>query len=362
MLSDIDYMDRALQLAARGRGRTSPNPMVGAVVVAPDGAIVGQGFHERAGEPHAEIRALNDAGGRARGASLYCTLEPCAHVGRTGPCAVRIVEAGVTRVVAAMEDPNPLVSGRGFRYLQQHGVAVEVGVHQEAASRLNRPFLTLMRLGRPFVIMKAATSLDGFMAAKPGARTNLSSPESHQHAHRLRAEVDAIAVGSETILIDDPLLTVRGVCRSRPLLRVIFDRRLRIDPAARIFSTLETGPVMIMTTSAGIAAQPARARQLEAAGARLEAIESGDLAAALAALARLETTSVLLEGGARIHRAAWEAGLVDAVHLYVAPVNLGPEGVPWLDTKSFSSAALAERRIQACGCDIFTEGYVQRSH
>src|SRR5262245_19902833 len=175
MLSDVDYMERALFLAARGRGRTSPNPMVGAVVVAADGVVVGQGFHERAGGPHAEVHALDMAGARAAGATLFCTLEPCAHVGRTGPCAQRIVAAGIRRLVAAIEDPNPLVSGRGFAFLRAHGVQVEVGVRGNEAARLNQPFFTLMRDRRPFVILKAATSLDGCMAAAPGVRTILTS-------------------------------------------------------------------------------------------------------------------------------------------------------------------------------------------
>ena len=172
---DADYMDRALFLAERGRGRTSPNPMVGAVVVSPDGVVVGQGFHERAGEPHAEVHALAGAGARARGATLYCTLEPCCHVGRTPPCVGRIVEAGVARVVAAIEDPNPFVQGRGFAYLRAHAVDVQVGLAVDAAVRLNRPFFTLMRQKRPFVVLKVATSLDGRIAEGPGLRTELTS-------------------------------------------------------------------------------------------------------------------------------------------------------------------------------------------
>ena len=165
MLSDVDFMDRALFLAACGRGRTSPNPMVGAVVVSSDGLVVGQGFHERAGEAHAEVRALELAGVQAAGATLYCTLEPCCHVGRTGPCVQRIVDAGIRQVVAAMEDPNPAVRGRGFAFLTSHDVDVRVGLGGAAASRLNQPFLTMMRARRPFVVLKAATSVDGCIAA-----------------------------------------------------------------------------------------------------------------------------------------------------------------------------------------------------
>src|SRR5437868_4049925 len=177
--ADCAFMQRALFHAARARGRTSPNPLVGAVVVSDDGIVVGQGFHERAGEPHAEVHALAAAGSRARGATLYSTLEPCSHQGRTGPCVRRIVDAGIRRVVAAVEDPNPAVRGRGFAFLRANGVAVDVGVGAEDAVALNRPFFTLMCEGRPFVILKAATSIDGRIAAAPGRPTALTSVEAN---------------------------------------------------------------------------------------------------------------------------------------------------------------------------------------
>jgi diaminohydroxyphosphoribosylaminopyrimidine deaminase / 5-amino-6-(5-phosphoribosylamino)uracil reductase len=364
MQSDLDYMHRALQLAERGRGQTAPNPMVGAVVVLPDGTVAGQGFHEQAGGPHAEVVALLQAGERAKGAVLYCTLEPCCHQGRTGPCVDRIVSAGIRRVVAALEDPNPLVSGQGIDYLRRHGVEVEVGVGREPAERLNRPFLMVMRHGRPFVTMKAAVSADGKVAARPGVRTRLTGEEARRHAHGVRAEVDAIAVGSGTVLVDDPQLTARAVWRRRPLVRVVFDRRLRVLPTARLFSTLASGPVVIVTTPE--AARSDRARALEAAGARLEPIEpggaGGGLEVALAGLARAGVLSVLLEGGPTLHQAAWQAGLVDAVQLYIAPVTIGGDGVPWLDARTFSVSWLAERRTRQCGADVLMEGYVHRTY
>jgi diaminohydroxyphosphoribosylaminopyrimidine deaminase / 5-amino-6-(5-phosphoribosylamino)uracil reductase len=357
VLTDLDYMQRALFLAARGRGRTSPNPMVGAVVVL-DGVVVGQGFHSRAGEPHAEVHALSAAGARARGATLYCTLEPCCHHGRTGPCTAEIVQAGISRVVAAMEDPNPLVKGKGFASLRAHGITVEVGVGAAEAIHLNDGFLTLMRKHRPFVVLKAATSLDGKIAAAPGRRTRLTSAPADQHAHAFRAEVDAIGIGSGTLLVDDPLLTARGPFRDRPLTRVIFDRRLRTPACARVLSTRDAGPVIIMTTASAAACTELR-RPLEDRGARVEVVGDSTLRNALEHLGTLGTGVLLLEGGAKLQAAAWDDGLVDYVRLYVAPHALGPEGIALLDDRPFRSATLFDRRVQQLGPDVLIEGYTQ---
>ena len=349
-------MERALFHAARGAGRTSPNPLVGAVVVSADGVVVGQGFHQRAGGPHAEVHALAEAGARARGATLYCTLEPCCHQGRTGPCVSLIVDAGVARVVAAVEDPNPAVRGRGFAFLRARGVTVDVGLAAETAVTLNQPFFTLMREGRPFVVLKAATSLDGRLAAAPGRRTILTSAAANRHAHRVRAEVDAIGVGSGTILTDDPALTARGAYRARPLVRVIFDRRLRTPPRARVLSTPEAGPVIIVTTAAAARAQ--RRTALEARGAQIEVAADDTLRAALERLAARQIESLLLEGGAAVHAAAWDEGVVDFVRLYITPHVLGADAVPWLPDRSFSSADLRDRRVTPLGSDVLIEGYV----
>jgi len=350
-------MDRALDLAERGRGTTSPNPMVGAVVVGDDGTVVGQGFHEQAGGPHAEVRALDEAGTSARGASLYCTLEPCSHVGRTGPCVERIAAAGITRVIASTQDPNPLVAGRGFQFLRDRGIEVVVGPGRDRALRLNRAYFTFITERRPFVIAKAATSIDNCVSPHVGARGQISSPESLRHAHGIRAEVDAIGVGSETVLVDDPLLTVRQVTRRRPLVRVVFDRRLRVSPSARLFSTLDAGPVIIVTTPEAAAEHPARARALEAAGAQLEPI-AGNLRAALQRLGERQLMSLLLEGGPTLQRAAAAENVIDAVQLYVAPDALGTNGVRWLEPDDLRIASLADRRVLPCGPDVFMEGYV----
>jgi diaminohydroxyphosphoribosylaminopyrimidine deaminase/5-amino-6-(5-phosphoribosylamino)uracil reductase len=354
---DVDYMDRALFLAGRGRGRTSPNPLVGAVVVTSDGVVVGQGFHRRAGEPHAEVLALEQSGPRARGATMYCTLEPCCHVGRTGPCVTKIVAAGISRLVAAIEDPNPVVNGKGFQHLREHGVAVEVGLGAPGARALNQPFFTLMREGRPFVILKAAISRDGSVAEAPGRRTALTSAEANRHAHALRAEVDAIAVGSGTILVDDPQLTARGVFRERPLTRVIFDRRLRTPAGAAVLSTRSLGPVIIVTSEAA-AANRALREPLEARGAEVTAIPGNTVRAALGQLAARQVESVLLEGGAAIHAAAWDEGIVDFVRLYVTPHVLGPGGVRLLPERSFAASELVDQREERLGPDVLVEGYV----
>ena len=328
-------MRRAIEHARRGLGRTTPNPIVGACIVSDDGVVLGQGAHEFAGGPHAEINALDEAGADARGATLYCTLEPCSHTGKTGPCTERIIAAGIRRVVAAMGDPFPQVDGRGFAMLRSHGIEVDVGIEHDAAVRLNQPFLTAVREGRPFVILKAATSLDGRIARK-GERTPLTSAPALRHAQYMRAQVDAIAAGSETILVDDPLLTAREVYRERPLTRVIFDRRGRVPPTARIFSTLSAGPVLVVTSS-----------------------ELGD---AIRNLVAQGIQSLILEGGAAVHAAAWDAGVVDYVQLYVAPVWLGQDGVPLLEGRDFSPASLVESRVEQIGPDVLIEGYVHRPH
>jgi diaminohydroxyphosphoribosylaminopyrimidine deaminase/5-amino-6-(5-phosphoribosylamino)uracil reductase len=353
-------MSRALFHAARGRGRTSPNPMVGAVVVSPDGLIVGDGYHHKAGGPHAEVNALEAAGERARGATLYCTLEPCCHVGRTGACVRRIVAAGITRVVASIEDPNPMVNGGGFEYLLGHGIDVQVGLGAEEAERLNQPFFTLVREERPFVILKAAVSADGFIAKERSKPTRLTSPSSDRHAQLVRAEVDAIGIGSGTILSDDPELTARGPFRERPLARVIFDRRLRTPPAARVLSTRTAGPVIIMTSAASARRADLR-KPLEARGAEIEVTDDGTIAAGLRRLGSRSIESLLLEGGAELHAAAWDERLVDFVRLYRTPHVLA-SGVAFLNGRAFSADDLIERRTHTLGVDTVVEGYVHGPH
>lgn len=352
-------MRRALAHAERGLGSTTPNPVVGCSIVDADGVVVGDGAHERAGEPHAEVHALEEAGSRARGATLYCTLEPCVHVGRTGPCTTRIIEAGIARVVAAMEDPDPRVAGHGIAALRAHGIDVQVGIGAAAAERLNRGYLMSTRAGRPWVILKAAMSTDGHVAAGPGARTALTGPAAHRHAQLVRARVDAVLVGSETALVDDPLLTVREVYRARPLVRAIVDRRLRTLPAARMFDAADRDPVVILTTQSSMDRQPGRRADLERAGARLVPLADPTVAASLRALSALDVQTVLLEGGPTLQGAAKAEGLVDEVHLYVAPAVVGRNGVHWLVG---GPLALDDLTARAIGRDIFLEGHVHRTH
>lgn len=344
----------ALLHAARGQGRTTPNPMVGAVVVSEDGVVVGHGWHERAGEAHAEVHALGAAGARARNGTLFVTLEPCCHTGRTGPCTKRIIAAGIRRVVAAMEDPDPRVGGRGFAELRAHGIVVEEGLCGDRARRLNHAFVTMNRLGRPMVILKAAASLDARVAAAPGTRTQISSPEANRKTQVLRASVDAIAVGSDTMLVDDPLLTARACYRVRPLPRVIFDRRLRTPPSARVFSTLSEGPVIMVTRPA--AAGSPRALALAAAGATI--VEADGLDAGVKALAGWDVLTLLVEGGPTLQAALVAAGLADRLHLLIAPRPLGPDGVKWLDPAALPVSSLVPVGVEPRGDDIWIEADV----
>jgi diaminohydroxyphosphoribosylaminopyrimidine deaminase / 5-amino-6-(5-phosphoribosylamino)uracil reductase len=363
-LNDLRHMARALALAERGKGSTSPNPMVGAVVVDAEGVVVGAGSHDVAGGPHAEVRALAAAAERARGATLYCTLEPCCHTGRTGPCAPLVVQAGIRRAVVAVEDPNPLVAGRGLAYLRQSGVEVTVGIHGEAARRQNAAFFTVMRHRRPFVTMKVALSRDRKVAAPGGVRAQLTGTAANRLIHRDRAAIDALAVGSGTVLADDPLLTARGAYRTRPLVRVIFDRRLRTPPAARMFSTLDQGQIIV---AAGPLLEPGtrhRAEALRAAGAEVQAFGAADahyLPAVLEWLAGRGVVSLVLEGGPTLHAAAWAAAVVDRLQVFTTPRTLGPGGIPWLGEDMVDLGALVYRETVRLGDDVMLEGYVHRA-
>ena len=353
-------MTRALFLAERGRGRTTPNPIVGAVVVAPGGVVVGQGAHLVAGGPHAEVVALDRAGDRARGATLYCTLEPCCHHGRTGPCVERIVAAGVTRVVVAAADPNPRVAGAGLGYLRAHGVEVLEGLCRDLASRLNAPFFTWITTARPFVLLKAVVSSDGFVG-RPDRRVQLTGPRADQFFQQQRAEVDAMAVGSGTVLVDDPLLTARGAYRGRPLTRVLFDWRGRIPLTARVFSTLEAGPVIMVVSAEAAGADPSRVRDLERRGVVVRAERERRLRPVFDWLATREIVSLLVEGGPGLHAACRDEGLIDRVQYVVTPHVLG-EGVPSIAFTRPDVEGMRWPTVKGLGRDALIEFDVHGTH
>ena len=327
-MTDAAFMRRALEVAERGRGLTSPNPMVGAVVVR-DGRIVGEGAHLRAGGPHAEIEALAAAGAAARGATLYCTLEPCDHHGRTPPCAPAVAAAGIARVVAALGDPNPLARGGGAR-LTAAGVAVELGLLADEAARQNRAWLTAMRERRPHVTLKAAATLDGKLADVHGGSRWITGEPARLHAHRLRAESDAIVVGLTTALRDDPALTVRlAEPWPREPYRVVLDTSARLGPDARVIHAATPARTLI---AVGAGAPAARAAALERAGVTVlrGPTREGrvDVVALLARLFELDVRAVLLEGGGETHAAFLDAGVVDRVALFLAPLLLGGREAP----------------------------------
>ncbi|MCL4812783.1 MAG: bifunctional diaminohydroxyphosphoribosylaminopyrimidine deaminase/5-amino-6-(5-phosphoribosylamino)uracil reductase RibD [Vicinamibacteraceae bacterium] len=355
---DREFMRRALIHAARGRGRTSPNPMVGALVVDRDGVVVATGHHERAGEPHAEIHALRAAGDRARGATLYCTLEPCSHQGRTPPCAEAVVAAGIARAVVATRDPNPVVSGRGLLYLATHGVEVVVGVRADEAAALNRAFFHAVTEARPLVIAKIALSAEAAVAGAGGRPVALTSMPANRHVHVVRAEIDALAVGIGTVLADDPRLTCRLTYRERPLTRIVFDRRLRMPAHAALLATREAGPIVVAAATEQCAAAPDRVRALEDAGAEVWPV--GDAPReVVAALHAREHRLLLVEGGPRLHDAFWRAGLVDVVQQYLTPVALGAGALPWAQPPG---RFMPPARVVPLGPDVLVETHVHRTH
>jgi diaminohydroxyphosphoribosylaminopyrimidine deaminase/5-amino-6-(5-phosphoribosylamino)uracil reductase len=356
--ADVALMARALFWAERGRGRTTPNPIVGAVVVTPDGVVVGQGAHLVAGGPHAEVTALDAAGELARGSTLYVTLEPCSHTGRTGPCAERVVASGVRRVVLAVADPNPRVAGRGIAYLRAHGLDVTTDVGRREALRQNAPFFTWVTKGRPFVTAKAAVSVDGFVG--PGDRPiRLTGAIADRYFQRQRAEVDAIAVGAGTVLVDDPLLTARGVYRHRPLMRVVFDWRGRVPASARIVSTLQTGPVIMVTTAATRDRHGAHFSELERLGVEVEAFDGRELRPVLERLGQRDVLSLLVEGGPALHSALAAADLIDRVQVVATPLELGA-GVPVAPIFRIGASTDATTRVIQLGADRLTEFDVHR--
>jgi diaminohydroxyphosphoribosylaminopyrimidine deaminase / 5-amino-6-(5-phosphoribosylamino)uracil reductase len=377
--NDEYLLRRALELARKGIGLTSPNPCVGAVVVDPKGRVVGEGFHTFDGIKHAEVLALNQAGDRARGATLYINLEPCSHQGRTGACADVVIEAGIRRVVACMQDPNPLVAGKGFERLRNAGVSVASGMLEEEAKVLNEAFAKYIRHHAPLVTLKSAMTLDGKIAPPPGDLHHpaalgggsasggwITSEVARGHVQELRHAHDAIMVGVGTVIADDPLLTDRtGLPRRRPLLRVIVDSRLRLPPESRVVKTAKDDVLVLCSF-----AEEKRKRELQNQGIKVEQVPVGvgdgrpDMTQIARRLGTMEITSLLVEGGAMINGAALASGIVDKVFLYYAPKILAGTGsVPFATGPGFAhmsdAACVKAIRLHRFGEDFAVEGYLR---
>lgn len=351
-------MTRAVELAARGLGRTSPNPVVGCVVLDADGRIVGEGWHERAGGPHAEVVALAAAGERARGGTAVVTLEPCRHTGRTGPCTSALLEAGVARVVIAVPDPTATAGG-GADLLREHGLEVIEGVGRDAAAHGNRAWLHAMATGRPFVTWKLASTLDGRTAAADGTSRWITGPDARAAVHALRAERDAVLVGGGTLRADDPHLAARGIEGATQPLRVVLDRRAEVPLTARVLD--DAAPTLV------VVAEGTDARRLVDAGVDVLAVPAGpdglDVAAVLAGLHERGVRSVLLEGGARVAASCIAADLVDEVVAHIAPALLGA-GAPVLGDAGITTITEALRLtatdVVRLGDDVAVTATVRR--
>ena len=353
--ADLRAMDEALRLAERGAGRTSPNPAVGAVIVR-NGRLVGRGYHRRAGGPHAEIFALRQAGARARGATLYVTLEPCCHFGRTPPCVDAVLGSGVSRVVVGMLDPNPRVHGHGVARLRRAGLQVDVGVREQECRALNEDFAKYVTRGLPFVVLKLAATLDGRIATAKGDSRWVTGAAARQRVHEMRNRLDAVVVGSETVRADDPELTCRLRGGRHPL-RVILDGRLRSPASARVF-TRNPERTRLYTLAEGVKAERLKRRGVivrRGGGDR-----TGSLRDVLRELAREGVKSVLIEGGGVLAAHALRAGLVDRLALFLAPRILGGDGRPMVGAMRLRRMAdalpIRDMTLERLGEDVLVQG------
>lgn len=339
---DERMMRRTLELAAQGAGQVSPGPLVGCVVVDSDNRVAGEGFYLYEGLKHAETLALEQAGARARGGTAYVSLEPHAHHGRTPPCTDALINAGIERVVASIEDPNPQVSGKGFEHLRRAGLRVETGLLAREAERLNEKYIHFMRRGRPFVHLKLASSLDGRTATRTGDSRWITGEDSRRRVHELRREYDSILVGAGTAVTDDPLLTDRsGLKRRRPLVRVVLDETLRVAHDSQLVRTAREYPLIIFTSKS---ADADKLRLLESSGVEIIQDEDGgrNLQVVLRKLGERALQSLLVEGGANIAGAFLDRGLVDKVTFFIAPMIIGG-----LEAKPAVAGAGAERIADA---------------
>jgi len=362
MPSEEKYMERALELARKGEGRTNPNPAVGAVVVR-NNQIVGEGYHPRAGMPHAEIYALRQAGSLARGADLYVTLEPCSHPGKTMACTDAILRAGISRVIVGCRDPNPKVDGRGLAVLGKSGVATFCGLREKECRRLIAPFAKHVRTGLPYVMLKAAMTLDGKIATVTGDSRWISNDQSRLWVHGLRDRVDAIMVGAGTVLRDDPRLTTRLPDGGRDPIRIVVDQCLDTPVGAQLLHLTSDSQTIIAASTNASTAKAERLRDLGAEILQLpEGNEGVDLRELMEILGRRNVQSILLEGGSRLNGAMWRAGLIDRIMICVAAKIVGGEGlsplsgkgVPWMA----EAVCLKDVRVNRFGDDVLIEGEV----
>jgi diaminohydroxyphosphoribosylaminopyrimidine deaminase/5-amino-6-(5-phosphoribosylamino)uracil reductase len=358
---DVECMQRALKLAARGKGRVEPNPMVGAVVVK-NGKIIGEGFHRQFGGPHAEVHAIENAGKRVNGSTVYVTLEPCSHFGKTPPCADLLVNSGVSRVVASMTDPDENVSGRGLKNLKKAGIQVEAGLLEEEARKLNRPYLTLRNEGRPFVIAKWAMTLDGQIATFTGDSKWVTGEKARHHVHQLRNQVDAILVGIGTAEADNPLLTCR-LPNGRNPKRVVLDSHARLPLNSKLVLTTDEVETLVVTTDA----PASRCNALESAGCEVLKVRARDgkpsLRDLMKRLGKRQITNLLVEGGQQVLGSFFRENLVDKVMVYQAPKIIGEGKSPVGETgwKLMSQASeLQDVSTRRLGDDILVEGFVRR--
>jgi len=363
-MNDEHWMKRALRLAEKGKGRTSPNPMVGAVLLK-NGKVVGEGYHARAGEAHAEILALRQAGEAARGSTLYLNLEPCAHYGRTPPCAPEVIRAKVKRAVIGMEDPNPLVRGRGLKSLRRAGLDVKVGILEKECRKLNEFYCKYILEKEPFVILKVAATLDGKIATREGESKWISGETSRRFVHRMRDQVDGVIIGIGTVLKDDPQLTAR-IKNGRDPYRVVLDSRLRIPEDAQVIGN-SSSKTMIATTE--LAARD-KIERLEKKGVQILILNSKqgriDLKNCLSKLGEMGMMSLLVEGGSQVNGSFLDEGLIDKILFFLSPKLIGDREALGIfggsgKTTLQEAIPLNELRVRKIGEDILIEGYVKKS-
>jgi diaminohydroxyphosphoribosylaminopyrimidine deaminase/5-amino-6-(5-phosphoribosylamino)uracil reductase len=366
--TDVDsrHMLRALELAERGRGFVEPNPMVGCVIVR-DGTVVGEGFHARFGGPHAEVAALEAAGANVRGSTLYVTLEPCCHQGKTPPCTKAVIAAGIRRVIVAMQDPFAEVSGKGLAELKDAGIDVEVGLHEDLARRLNAPYVKLLSTGKPWVIAKWAMTLDGKIATRSGYSKWISGSAAREVVQQLRSRVDAILIGRRTAEMDDPLLTARPEkgTPARIAKRVIVSSQARMSPGSQLIKTAKETPVLL---ACGPESDKNDIRRLTARGVEVHRFSATtryertlDL---LERLGSLKMTNILVEGGSQLFGTLLDARQIDEVHVFIAPKLFGGEKAPspigGAGIGDVSAALQLENtKIQTLGEDVYIHGYLQ---